>query len=73
MNLLIGLLIFLSTPAGTRDHIPAAAMSCGEGQYECGDLEDNGTCCWQSQRCCTVPSGRGNSYCVNGTDTCNRY
>lgn len=52
----------------------AAPQYCGKGTFACGDLSQNGTCCWaDSQKCCYVSPSRGSCYCVLSTDRCNRY
>jgi len=46
---------------------------CGSGSYRCGDLNQNGTCCNDEDRCCYVPPSRGSCYCTSRGDSCSRY
>ncbi len=50
-----------------------AAPTCGGNSYRCGDLEQNGTCCGEYERCCYVSPSQGSCYCVNQGDKCSRY
>jgi hypothetical protein len=67
---------FTETAETASPSIPTAeaSMSCGQGTFMCGDLDNNGTCCWSdSQRCCYVPPSKGSCYCASRTDACGRY
>jgi hypothetical protein len=50
-----------------------AQATCGSGGYRCGDLETNGTCCNNADKCCSVSNSVGSCYCVSQGDPCNRY